>query len=156
VFLNVVLLFLVLFYVYPLKFVFSLLMSEFTGAGVPVDVGEHQASVLLRIYAMGFACVFGLFMLMYAHAYRLRRTLALNEVESHATRASIAENAIFMAVGLVSFLIAFKDPGLAGWWYFVLAPALSVHGYIVGRRTRALDAGARAQAVPSEKANGVE
>src|SRR5271170_5873916 len=73
VFLNVVLLFLVLFYVYPLKFVFTLLFSEIMGADVTANLGWHEASVLMRIYAIGFAAVFLLIVLMYAHAYRLRR-----------------------------------------------------------------------------------
>ncbi len=76
VFLNVVLLFLVLFYVYPLKFVFTLVFSELTGSSA--GLAWHEGSVLMRIYALGFVCVFLLFVLMYVHAYRLRRELALS------------------------------------------------------------------------------
>src|ERR1700719_4713988 len=53
-FLNVVLLFLVLFYVYPLKFVFTTLFSEITGTEFG-NMGWHEASVLMRMYAAGFA-----------------------------------------------------------------------------------------------------
>src|SRR5271170_1780581 len=48
VFLNVVLLFLVLFYVYPLKFVFTILFSEITGAASAGDLGWREGSVLMR------------------------------------------------------------------------------------------------------------
>src|ERR1700689_5032355 len=58
VFLNVVLLFLVLFYVYPLKFVFTLLFSEIMGSDVNANLGWHEGSVLMGIYAIGFAAVF--------------------------------------------------------------------------------------------------
>src|SRR5215831_13157659 len=54
VFLNVVLLFLVLFYVYPLKFVFTLLFDEVRGHAPGGELGWHEASVLMRIYAAGF------------------------------------------------------------------------------------------------------
>src|SRR5271169_1700788 len=94
VFLNVVLLFLVLFYVYPLKFVFTMLFSEITGGDVAVDMGWHEASMLMRIYALGFAAVFLLFVLMYAHAYRLRGKLELNPVEVLETRFALQENVV--------------------------------------------------------------
>src|SRR5580658_3086634 len=73
VFLNVVLLFLVLFYVYPLKFVFTLLFAELTGnTGIAEGIGSHEGSILMRIYTFGFTAVFALFALMYRHAYELR------------------------------------------------------------------------------------
>jgi len=59
VFLNVVLLFLVLFFVYPLKFVFTMLFEELWGHDV--GMGFHEVSVLMRIYATGFAAVFIIF-----------------------------------------------------------------------------------------------
>jgi len=46
VFLNMVLLFLVLFYVYPLKFVFTTLFSEITG-NESGNLGWHEGSVLM-------------------------------------------------------------------------------------------------------------
>ena len=46
----------------------------------------------MRIYAVGFASVFLLFVLMYAHAYRLRRELGLNPVEALETRLAMQEN----------------------------------------------------------------
>src|SRR5580698_6201707 len=65
VFLNVVLLFVVLFYVCPLKFVFSMLFLQITCAAGADNLNFAQASVVMRIYAVGFAAVFLLFALMY-------------------------------------------------------------------------------------------
>jgi uncharacterized membrane protein len=138
VFLNVVLLFLVLFYVYPLKFVFTLLFSQLTGTDVPGSFGWHEGSVLMRIYAVGFASVFLLFVLMYAHAYRLRRELDLNPVEVLETRFSIRENALFALIAVASFVVALKSPGWAGWVYCAVGPLLWIHGSIFGKRTRLL------------------
>jgi len=138
VFLNVVLLFLVLFYVYPLKFVFTLLFLEITGAEGAGNLGWHEASVLMRIYALGFAAVFLLFVLMYAHAYRLRRELALNPVEVLETRFAMQENVVLALVGVSSFLVAIKSPGWAGWLYLSIGPLMAVHGSIFGKRVRVL------------------
>lgn len=136
VFLNVVLLFLVLFYVYPLKFVFTLVFSEITGAAHPADLGWHEGSVLMRIYASGFASVFLLFVLMYAHAYRLRLKLGLNLVETLETQFALRENMLLALVGITSFVVAFKSPGWAGWSYVAIGPLLTIHGSIYGKRTR--------------------
>jgi uncharacterized membrane protein len=138
VFLNVVLLFLVLFFVYPLKFVFTLLFAELTGVAVPNDLGWHESSMLMRIYAAGFASVFLLFALLYVHAYRLRRQLQLNPLEVLETRLSIQENAVLAFIGTGSFLVALRSPGWAGWIYVLIGPLLWIHGEIFGKRTRQL------------------
>src|SRR5580704_6912168 len=138
VFLNVVLLFLVLFYVYPLKFVFTLVFSPLTGADVGGALGWREASVLMRIYAVGFASVFVLFVLMYAHAYELRRELGLNPVEILETRSALQENALLALIGIASFLVALKWPEWAGWVYGASGPLLWIHGSIFGKRTRVL------------------
>jgi hypothetical protein len=138
VFLNIVLLFLVLFYVYPLKFVFTTLFLEITGSAEAPTLGWHEGSVLMRIYAAGFASVFSLFVLMYAHAYRLRNELGLNPVEVLQTRASIQENAILALVGLTSLAIAYKSPAGAGWTYLSIGFVLWIHGAIFGKRIRKL------------------
>jgi uncharacterized membrane protein len=139
VFLNVVLLFLVLFYVYPLKFVFTMLFAELTGVGEGAQsFGLHEASVLMRIYAIGFTAVFALFALMYAHAYKSRHELELNPVEELETRFAVQENIVIAAIGAVSFALAFRHPGWAGWWFFVLGPVLGTHGTIYGKRVRVL------------------
>jgi len=138
VFLNVLLLFLVLFYVYPLKFVFTLIFHELAGAAEAANINFHEASVLMRIYAAGFVAVFLLFALMYARAYKVRSALKLNLVETLETRLAIQDNGIMAAVGVVSFLLAYKNPGWAGWTYFLLGPVLTIHGIVYGKRVRLL------------------
>jgi uncharacterized membrane protein len=138
VFLNVVLLFLVLFYVYPLKFVFTLVFSELTGSEASARLGWHEGSVLMRIYALGFICVFLLFVLMYVHAYRLRRDLGLNPVEMLVTRFSIQENILLALVGITSFAVAIRSADWAGWTYASIGPLMAIHGAIFGKRIRLL------------------
>jgi uncharacterized membrane protein len=138
VFLNMVLLFLVLLYVYPLKFVFSLVFSQLTGGVSGSDLTLHQASVMMEIYAVGFASVFLLFTLMYLHAYRLRDKLELSAIEALETQATMQSCAILSLIGFVSLLIAVRHPEWAGWLFLVIGPALTIHGMLYGRRIRAL------------------
>ena len=138
VFLNMILLFLVLFYVYPLKFVFTTIFEQFTGSPSAPELGWHEASVLMRIYAAGFLSVFLLFALMYARADRLRNQLGLNKVESLETRLAVHQNILMASIGGLSFLLALKNPAVAGWAYFLLAPVLTIHGIVYGKRVRVL------------------
>lgn len=138
VFLNMMLLFLVLFYVYPLKFVFTLLFAELTGGEMGRGMGLAEWSSLMRIYSAGFTAVFTVFALMYVHAYRLRSRLELNEVEILQTRVEIQQNGIMAVAGAISFGLAYIHPSLAGWWFFVLSPVLTIHGIVYGKRVRKL------------------
>src|SRR3954447_10501164 len=138
VFLNVVLLFVVLFYVYPLKFVFTLLFLQIIGAVPPGSLNEWQASVVMRIYAVGFAAVFILFLLMYAHAYKLRRELELTLVEALETRNAAQENLLLALVATVAFLVAYREPAWSGWTYALIGPVLTVHRMIFGKKVRTL------------------
>jgi protein-S-isoprenylcysteine O-methyltransferase Ste14 len=126
----------VLFYVYPLKFVFTMLFDQMTGH--TIGASFHEVSVLMRIYAAGFSAVCVLFALMYIHAYRFRRELELNAVEELETRKEMQANMILASAGIISFLLAIRHPELAGWWFFILGPVLGVHGAIYGSRVRML------------------
>jgi len=137
VFLNVVLLFLVLFYVYPLKFVFTMLFEELTGSAAGA-MSWQEALTLMRIYALGFTSVFIIFTLMYFRAYKLRDALGLNPVEVLETRMAVYQNIIMAVVGMVAFVLAFKNPAWSGWTYCLLAPVLTIHGSIAGKRVRLL------------------
>lgn len=139
--LNVVLLFVVLFYVYPLKFVFTMLFLQLTGAAPPGSLNDVQASVVMRIYAVGFASVFILFLLMYAHAYKLRRELELSPAEALETRNAAQENFLLALIAAVSFVVAFRYPAWSGFTYALIGPVLTVHGMIFGKRVRTLAQG---------------
>jgi hypothetical protein len=146
-FLNAVLLFVVLFYTYPLKFLFTFLVALVThGATLPASqedavlggVGDVRA--LMIIYGLGFAAVFLLLALMYANAYRLRTVLGLNAIETFRTKKSLVDNVALCAIGLFSAGLAAAMPsrmaGLAGYMYFLIG----IYHWLAGRT-----AGAREQ-----------
>lgn len=104
---NLALMFVVLFFVFPLKILIGY-TTEFmiwvlTHRSLVVDspisgLKRSELAFLLEIFAAGFALVNLLFSLMYVHAYRLREPLELNPSEAVLTRNLIEENAI---VGLL-------------------------------------------------------
>jgi hypothetical protein len=146
VFLNSVLLFVVLFYVYPLKFVFTLIVGQFSGGALATNrtedmLQQHQAPILMLIYSLGFAAVFAVFALLYKYAYDQRKELGLNEYESLRTRHSIY-NHLFMAnLGIVVGAIAISLPvqygGSAGFLYFLSPVYYTITGMIFGKRETA-------------------
>src|ERR1041385_4229746 len=68
-FLTCVMLFLVLFYVYPLKFLFNFSITAlfFGNSAQPAAMTASQFSTLLIIYGLGFAAVYLALMLLYLH-----------------------------------------------------------------------------------------
>jgi amino acid transporter len=97
-----------------------------------------QASVVMRIYAVGFAAVFLLFLFMYLHAYKLRKELGLNPAEVLETRNAVQENILFVLIATLSFFVALRSPAWSGWIYALIGPVMTAHGAIFGREVRLL------------------
>jgi uncharacterized membrane protein len=144
------LLFVVLFYVYPLKFVWTLMINVVMGFGRTVEVAgqtvpvvrAEQMPALLAVYGLGFAAVFVILTLLYWHAYRKRAALELNELETHDTRSYAQENALMAAVGLFSTALALSglpvSSLLAGLSYWLIGPVQYLHGRHRGKRRQRL------------------
>ena len=130
---------LVLFFVYPLKYLFTLVTVHMLGLGMinpPTIEGHNQVRLLYLIYGLGFAGVWGLYALLYVHALRKRVELGLNEAELVQTRASLVENLIYVAVCAVSIALAYLTSvgGLPGFIYIVLGPLQAFNGWWFGRK----------------------
>ena len=129
IFLNSVLLFVVLFYVYPLKFLFTLLFSDsIYGPGhSPFSIKEGQVVDLMTIYGIGYIIIYVLFLLLYVHALRKKDLLELNGLEIFDTRTKIYSQAILVGIGVLCTLLAHLLPigiaGLSGMCYMLIGPA---------------------------------
>jgi uncharacterized membrane protein len=131
--LNGVLLFIVLFYVYPLKFLFSLMFgATIYGAGKsPFTIKDGSQEVqLMTVYGVGFMVIYLIFMLLYIHAYGQRKRLGLSSVEVFDTKTKIYGHAMFIFIGLLATLLALLLPngeaGNSGLFYFVIGPASGI------------------------------
>ncbi len=76
--LNAMLLFVVLFYVYPLKFLFGLVVGQIMGSASAKDLGPQQGVELMVLYGLGFAAVYLLLFALYWNGWRQREELELN------------------------------------------------------------------------------
>ena len=135
--LNGALLFVVLCYVYPLKFLFTLFIEGLLFGRASVDIEPWQTGWLFVIYGAGFAAIFICYALLYLHAHRLRDELELDDLERAVTRAEIARNLLLAALGCLSALIAVLVPdpivGLAGYSYMLVGVIETWHGMRLGR-----------------------
>ena len=132
--LNTALLFVVLFYTYPLKYMFSLVTGQVRS--------NFGGGTLLVIYGVGFAGIFVLFLAMYAHAWRQRHELELNELEQYDTITNMIMYASYVGIGALSATIGAisEGPALrwAGMMYWLLGPVSAFIGYWRGSRRHKL------------------
>jgi uncharacterized membrane protein len=148
-YLSAVLLFVVLFYVYPLKFLFTALMDQLLGYSTQVgsstgDVVETiepgQWPLLMAIFGVGFAVVQLVFVLLYWRAYALRGTLKLDAYEVSVTHQEIQGALILASIGLASITIALlggeETVSWAGLVYLLVWPLMRLHSYIMAQRRR--------------------
>ena len=140
------LLFVVLFYVYPLKFLFTSLVDRMMGGGNQVQlpngtieavIERHQMGTLMLIFGIGYLAVFAVFVLLYFHAYRKRHELQLNDLEVFDTRSDIQANILNCLIAMLSISLVLFGGGLsrfAGLTYMLTGVVLAVHGTIMGKR----------------------
>ena len=151
--LNAALLFVVLFYVYPLKFLFTFLVGQFMGGHGEVHLANgnvaamienyDQMASLMVIFDLGYLAVFSVFVLLFWHAYRKRETLELNELERFDTRESIQECMLNCSIAILSLLIIIiggvTRASLAGLAYMLTPVVMTLNGIIMGKRRRKLE-----------------
>ena len=118
--LNAILLFVALYYVFPLK---NLVQSWM---GVGVKTAEDLANLFI-MYGIGFLLIFLCFSLMYYRAYK-KSPSGENTIELYFYARHFA---IFVLVGLISVLIALTKIGiifgLPGFFYVFLGPLCYLH-----------------------------
>lgn len=114
VLLNLALLFTVLFFVYPLKFMFTIFFSDptmrhfkvATEHGMELAILPQHRPWLYFIFGAGFTAIFLIFVLLHHHALRRRELLELNELEVYETRFSIGRQLCSVGIGVTYFVLA--------------------------------------------------
>ncbi len=119
--LNTLLLFLVLIYVYPLKFLMSLLTKMFY-ALIAQDFDIYRTLftevirpadtwLLMIFYGLGVVAIFGTLAFMYLYALKRRGELELSDLEIFETKTSMYVNLCLMVPPLLSSLVAISGIG---------------------------------------------
>jgi hypothetical protein len=145
---NTVLLFVVLFYVYPLKFLCTIWLSPLTGT--PMEISNAHGGMrlvmaygdqrgLMLIFGSGFAALYFAFGALYWHAWRMREVLHLSAFEIAHTRTSLIMELLNSGVAILSMLAACalkpEHAGAAGYVYVLMVPLIALWR----RRRRALE-----------------
>ena len=141
VFFNAILLFVVLFYVYPLKFLANALLGGLVGS--PDAPPLRNGTLLMYLYSSGVVLVFGTFMLLYWHAWRRRQQLDLDSSELITLHFGFRAHFISVAIGLLSLAINYtlNLPGLAGMIYILMGPVHGWNGYMAHKAQVKLEVG---------------
>ena len=147
--LNALLLFVVAFYVYPLKFLFTTFLNGITGyremdaSGHPIQAMQRADwRPLMEIYSAGFIALYVIFALLYWHAYSLREELELSPMEVYETRGVVQENVLMIGIGTLALVLAFLNlPQFSGMSYALIGPGQTWLGSVHGKRRRLLSLG---------------
>ncbi|MDN4165058.1 TMEM175 family protein [Cytophagales bacterium LB-30] len=143
---NTLLLFIVLFYVYPLKFLTKYISLLFGGIfhrplwqKTMEMAGVRDVPYLMIIYGLGAAAIFLVLALMYHYAYKQREALELNAIETFDTKTSIKTNILMASIPLISCLLAFLSRNTSwagftsGFVYFLYFPVMFIHAFQVAK-----------------------
>jgi uncharacterized membrane protein len=133
--LNGLLLFFIVFYVFPLKFIASVLITgSLGGAREGIFFGSLGSTVMI-FYGAGFVGIFSVLAVMYWRAWRLRDVIHLDAAERVAVRGALRGHLLSVAIGILSLLFAVlvpRVPALSGLVYFLMGPAQGINGYMTG------------------------
>ena len=142
IFLNLGLLMMILIYAFPLKYLFSLLLSWWFGKnyltgeqneGIPM-LSLDNFNTLVMFFSIGYAIIWLIFLLLYREAYKAADTLGLNATEKMILRYDRIDARVEMLIGLLSLLLALSDlPTLSG-ICFLLIPIWLLCWSILRRR----------------------
>jgi len=113
--LNALLIFLIMSFVYPLKFLATFLVHFFTGyfasdQDINAVLSLEQAPWLTVIYSLGYAAVFLVFACMYHHAYKRKETIGLSAGEVVMTRYTCTAYGVHVVFGFAVSLLALTLP----------------------------------------------
>lgn len=153
---NTFLLFLVLIYIYPLKFLARFLVELYSGLifGMPDnymdnfggEMNSDNMTLLMTAYGAGATMIFMAMAWLYRHAYNKREQLELDKYETFSTKVSLVQNLLMGAIPFLSTVIAFLHPfghgalnfGTAGFIYMLYPPVMITFGYRVKKKSKKL------------------
>lgn len=142
IFLNLALLVLILFYAFPLKFLFSILLSWLTG----YDYFHEEAVLgktvltatefpqLILFFSIGYAVIWSIFFFLYQHAFAKRKQIQLNHHECKVLWFRRIDALLQTGIACLSMLFAGMGlPALSG-FCFLFIPVWLLLQYFLTKR----------------------
>lgn len=151
--LSLLLVFLVLIYVYPLRIVFSLMFSSLSGGWLAeraIGIGSvFELRAAFVVFGIGCAAIWSVFALLYRHAAAQHAAIGLSAAERLVTRLQIRRNLAFALIALLSVALAATLPfaqspatiWLPGLAYLLIIPAAARLRRATARALQSLAAG---------------
>jgi uncharacterized membrane protein len=143
--LSFILVFVMLCYIYPMKYITSLFVAWVTNRRLAVNAEIGSAEELFgifTIYSIGFVALCVAILLLYLRAWAKRNDLQLDAVEKHVTRSEIGSWMILASVGILAILMGLFAPHhpltVPGWAYIILPVVMPVWGVVRGRQRKRL------------------
>jgi len=131
IFLNLCLLIMILIYAFPLKYLFSLLLSWWFGKNF--ITGEHHGSLpflsahdfntLVIFFSIGYSVIWLIFYMKYREAWFSSERMDLNAGERVVLRFDKADALVEIGIGFLSLLLALVNLSWLSGLCFMLIPA---------------------------------
>ncbi len=142
-FISIMLVFILLVCIYPLRLMFSALFAWISGGWLPAEFRLQTVDELFGLfisYGLAFASLTFMMAMLYLQAYRNRKELLLDENEQIATLAVMVRFLVSAGTGLTSAIMAWLLPFYAafaaGFLYITLPVTLPLASRAVKRKSR--------------------
>lgn len=145
--LNLVYLAVILFYVYPLKFLFSLLISSWSGIDLFSEASEKGLTVLssgdfpelVILFSIGYLLVWLIIYLMHLRVLFLAKTFEFNRYELLFTKAEARGALLNAGIGLIALLLAWLGHEvIAGIGYLLIPLAMLMNRYLLKKSMKTI------------------
>jgi len=144
--LTMLLVFIIMVYVYPLRAMMAAWLHGMTGSWVPAELqfgSQEQVRGMFLIYGAGWLSANGTLVLLNLHALRKAESLRLSPLEIFSTHSVMRAWSLVGLFGIFSMLIAVSVPdrwlGAAGYVYAGLGIVMPLHRRLRGRQRRLID-----------------
>lgn len=144
---NLIYVTVILFYLYPLKFLFSLLLASWTGIDLfPKAFGKtivtmEQFPKLIILFSIGYFVIWALLYLMHRRALLFSKELKLNQYEVLYTRKEKRGALLNALIGVAASVLPLMGLSwLSGICYFLIAPILFFNELFFNRQAKLLPA----------------
>lgn len=135
--LSLLLVFLVLIFIYPLRMVFDALFSWISSGWLPAKFSLSNLSdlrLMFSVFALAFGSMGLVSCLLYVHAWRLRERIGLDALERDLTRHALLRLAFIPLFSLISLALTAWLPMIPGVPWSVALPGCIFFGlYLVQR-----------------------